>query len=79
MMKENCSFPCIRGGHLCLLPLMTDLIGLGHLSDKPRFYRQYAPLLVYHVVPNMANTSWLFVSFGEQERSWGGTRYDKRL
>jgi hypothetical protein len=29
--------------------------------------------------PNMAKTSWLFVSFGEQERSWGGTRYDKRL
>jgi hypothetical protein len=29
-------------------PLMTGLIGLGHLSDKPRFYRQYAPLLVYH-------------------------------
>jgi len=48
-LQGNCSFPFIRGGHLCLLPLMTGLIGLGHLSDKPRFYRQYAPLLVYHV------------------------------
>jgi hypothetical protein len=26
-----------------------------------------------------ANPWWLFVSFGEQERSWVGTRYDKRL
>ncbi len=26
----------------------------------------------------LVNTSWLFVSFGEQERSQGGSRYDTR-
>jgi hypothetical protein len=28
-MKEKCSFPGILRGHLCFLPLVTGLLGLG--------------------------------------------------
>jgi hypothetical protein len=41
------------------------LTGLAHLYN----------LVSY---PALVTTSWVIVSFGEQERSWAGTRYNKR-
>ena len=35
-MKENCSFPFIQRGHLCLLPVVTHLLGVGLLNQINR-------------------------------------------